>query len=407
MKIKKAVLAVLSLLLCASCGEITEDNAGDTTETDNIIQVETTEKTEKIEELTETVLSDWFDYLYASDYLYGDMLWAVSYTEQFFENPIWENLQMARVAAVTAEKYITVRNMPEAAMTAEDYILMLQAGYDVSAVETEALSYEVNKTIALNDCYLIRQGLSSEIFWKISYEDFRKSVELMRETYEKNLQYLNTATEHLLLTLNDDAWSEKFHTFVAENCPTLPGYKTEIPAEIDAVYAEADRILDEIEAANGRKTEHIGELQATIYRMEDIIAGGDLSELQNNAMEFAGMPISLPFSGWNMAAGTEYFYYVLEDGSNHYPVEQEELTGKPDGWLFEYPLVPKEDLIAYQTLLSDCGLEPSDIKDTEDEYKLTYFLGDVAFMLTWDTEKVTFFAPEGNIDFNPVWYLLR
>ena len=55
------------------------------------------------------------------------MLWALSYVENFLDNPTWENLQMARTALCTAEAYIDTRKPQEQTATLEEYKILLNS----------------------------------------------------------------------------------------------------------------------------------------------------------------------------------------------------------------------------------------------------------------------------------------
>ena len=115
-----ALLLALTALLLAGCGEQKQ------------------EKRETLpEELTQRLLSDWFDYLFACENLYGDMQWAASYIQDFGESADWDHLLRARMALHTAWQYIAQREKPEGTLTDQDYLACLDSGRDLSFVQPE------------------------------------------------------------------------------------------------------------------------------------------------------------------------------------------------------------------------------------------------------------------------------
>lgn len=410
---KRILILILAavMMLGSSCSKTPETGTESTARAD-----ETTAAEEAVEETAEeaaretnrrrTVLSDWSKYLHVCEYLYGDMLWAISYIEQFIENPTWDNLQIARVALITATKYIEKRNIAEPEMTADDYVQMLLEGYDVADVEVKGKSFEKEKQDILRECLLLKSGLYSDIFWQVSYDYFQSYIKLIKEYYINLIQFLNITTEYLLLNLNDPALTDEFHSYVEENCPTLTAYQTESIPDMDTAYAKTDVVLEKIEAITKEMLFIVGESQAVVYQMQDARAEGDMTVLQEKAVDIIDMPLVLPYPLWDLVDNAVYYYYYTgEDNINHYSVEQETLSEKPDGWLVEYYQTSREDFDDYQAMLSILGLDPYTESEVEGEYRLTYYLGDTAFMLTWNEEYASFFAPSGNIDFVPLWYL--
>jgi len=399
---KRVLLFILAamVLVGSSCSKTVD---GDLASTDEITDVKLSDGEN---DLINNVLSDWFDYIYACEWLYGDILWAASYADQFLDNPTWDNLQIARTAVTTAERYIEKRGIDAPLMTADDYVKMLQDGYDVAVVEVSGESYEEFKQVVLSDCMILKSGLYDEVFWQETFDDFSNSVKIIKEYYIKQIEYLNITTEYLLLNLNDSAWTDKFHAFVEENCPNLTAYRVDSVKDMDTAYAMVASVLDDVQKITDKLVLQVGESQAALYKMEDAILGGDMSILKDNAVDIADMPLMLPYPVWDIVDDSKYYYYYnAEADKSHYPAEQETLSAKPDGLMAEYEKVSKEDFENYKTMLSRLGLDPSKESEADGEYKLTYYVGDVGFMLTRNEDKVTLFVPDGNVEFVPLWYI--
>lgn len=401
------MLLVGSMILFTACSSGKLEETGESTPGEES-SVETEKINSENDELIQSLLSDWFDYLHVTDYMYGDMLWVLDYVEQFLEKPSWSNLQIARAALSTAEQYIDVREKPEEKMSADDYAKLLKKGYDVAVVTVEGDSFEQTKSIVLSDCNLLKSGLHMDIFWQDTFDGFKNYVAMLKELYVNQITEINVTTEYILLTINDEAWSKKFHDFVNENCIALNKYPAGKLENAEAAYDAMDALLDTIEnIIEEQYTYLVGEERATLYELSEAIDNGNFAMLQEAAVEIEDAPIQLPFPRWSIVDDSfGYYYYDLED-ENHYPVEQEVLTDKPDGYMIRYHNADKDSLVEYQTLLSSLGLDPYKVEEENGEYEVTYYFRESFFMLKYSEGGVDLFVPDGNVDFIPYWYFKR
>lgn len=350
------------------------------------------------------LLSDWFDYLLASENLYGDMQWAISYINDFLETPSWEQLQIARMALNTAKLYITQREKPEETMTAEEYDRFLRQGMDVSFVHPEIGTFQQGKQSALTSCLLLEYGLFQDAFGTREREHLALYTDILQREYIQDIRYLALCTDNLLLTLGDDDWTQKFRSFVEENCPLIAAEQTDLE-DPDALYELASAALDEIEELKTLRSEELGLARASLNRMEDAMANGGLETLAANAAPIDGLPILLPYPEWYDMESAEYYYYwSSSDGSRTYPTEREDLREAPSGCVITCPGVSLEELLDYQDTLARVGLECISTQEEDGSCNVYYELGESTFVFSWQEDAVQIFMLEEPICLAPVWY---
>ena len=359
-----------------------------------------------IDGLTLNLFSDWSGCLKFNDLIYGDMLWALSYIEEFMENPTWDNLQIARTALAAAEESIRSCTAAELSMTTEDYLTMVEAGYDVSVVEVEAGLLETYQDTLLLDCMNLRNGLYSEIFWQPTFDALAAQIGFMRKRCETELCYLDITTEFLIVTMNNAEKTELLRTYIADYCPALTAQHAELPADIDALYTLAAETIDTYRKTVEEESEFVGDSQALAYRMEDIMAGGDTTELQKDAVAIEGLPLTLPWPGWDIVEADYAYYYFAEDGSPVSPAARETLTAKPDQCAIVSNSVREEDFLTYIEYLDMIGVPGENAAQETGTYSYQYLFTEYTFVIEWKNETVSIYMLKQPFCFAPEWYLL-
>lgn len=397
----KRTIAFLTavLILCSwltACGGAdalgpeTEDQAG--------------EPENQAEELPEQqLLSDWFDYLFACENLYGDMQWAISYINDFLETPSWEQLQIARMALNTAKLYIEQREKPEETMTAEEYNQFLQQGMDISFVHPEIGSFQRGKQMALDSCLQLEYGLFQGAFGVRERANLAQYTNILQQEFQQDIRYLALCTDYLLLTLGDDDWTQKLRSFTTEHCPLIAAEQTDID-DPEALYESASALLDD-EALETMRNEEIGSARASLNRLEYALANGDLEMIAANVASIDGLPLLLPCPDWYDPESAEYYYYWSEsDGNRTYPVEREDIREAPDGCTIICPSVSLESLLDYRDALNEVGLECLSTQEENGHCNVYYEVGESTFVFTWEEDAVQIFMLEEPICLAPIWY---
>jgi len=352
------------------------------------------------------LLSDWFDYLFASENLYGDMQWAISYINDFLERPSWERLQIARMALNTAKLYIEQREKPEETMTAGEYDRFLQQGMDVSFVHPEIGTFQQGKQSVLTSCLLLEYGLFQDAFGARERTNLAGYTDTLQREFCEEVRYLALCTDNLLLTLGDDDWTRKFRSFVTENCPLIAAEQTDIK-DSDALYEQASMALDEIEALRTQQSEELGSARASLNRMKNALENDDLEALAANAAPIDGLPLLLPWPEWYDIENAEYYYYWSgSDGNRTYPAECDDLQNAPDGCVITCPGVSLEALLDYRDALAGTGLACVSTREEDGSCDVYFEVGGSTFVFTWEDGAVQIFMLEEPICLVPVWYFL-
>lgn len=350
------------------------------------------------------LLSDWFDYLFACENLYGDMQWAISYINDFLETPSWEQLQTARMALSTAKRYIELREKPEETMTAEEYNQFLRQGMDVSFVHPEIGSFQQSKQLVLSNCLSLEYGLFQEAFGVRERAILARYADILQQEYHQDIRYLALCTDNLLLALGDDDRTQKLRSFITEHCPLIAAEQTDIdnPEEL---YLRASAVLDEIEELQALNEELLGSARASLNRLEYALANGDLEMLAGNVAPIDGLPLLLPYPDWYDLESAEYYYYWSEsDGNRTRPVEREDLRKAPDGCVITCPDVSLESLLDYRDALAKAGLKCLATREADGSCSVYYEVGESTFVFTWEADAVQIFMLEEPICMAPVWY---
>ena len=363
-------------------------------------------ESEEIKDLKFKIVSDWSAYLWFEEYLYGDMLWALSYIQQFIEEPTWENLQIARAALCTAESYISLREPQEITMTIKDYTMLVEQGYDVVHVPNEMGAMAQDKASVLAWCTQLKYGLFSEIYWKVSYENFSEYVDNLIEFCKTNIDYIGYTTNYLLVILEDEELSERLQNFIKENYVYLTKYFPEFFNEIDKIENASITTLEELEYIKAQMELLLGNAIVAVDDLRDLIENQRIDVLEEQSSTIQGIPFFLPQVYWEDIEGATYQYYNnAEDGSMNFLKEQESLFKSSDGCIVRYTQVNKSDVIQYKEDLSLLGLSPIDVVESE-EYglRIYYIIQENSFIIEWKDEIVTMYMLNGEICFAPIWF---
>ena len=380
-----ALLLALTALLLAGCGG--------------------QQKKELPGELTQRLLSDWFDYLFACENLYGDMQWAISYIERYGETPSWDNLLRARMALYTARQYIRQREKPAETLTAQDYAGCLDTGRDLSFVQPEIGGFAQDKQSALTRCELLWTGLHNAVFTRRQSAALREEAAVYRQIFDCDLRYLALTTNYLLLEIDDGAWQEKFCGFVEENCPLIFAAWGEYVEDSSQLVQLTSDTLDALEALRTRDAALTGRAQANLDLFEDAANSGDWSEVADDIAEIEGLPLPLLCPDWLDAEKMECYYYWNEpDGTRTIPGERGDIPRGADGCLINVPEVDQEAFWAYRDLLAAHGLTA--LAEDTDSQTIYYDFAGCDFALSWEEGEAQIFMMEQPACFVPYWYFL-
>ena len=352
------------------------------------------------EALIKTLLSDLFSYLYYSESVYGDMLWALSYVESFTDHPTWEALLTARAAVEAAAEDIAAREAPTETITSADYAALLQQGMDVSYVSMLMAQWDEERDMALSVCDMFRKDLALDVFWRRSLQTMSKDVELYRETYEIKLESAAVNTDGVLMDLGENRQEEAFRNFLKEHCPRIAAYRNDSYENENALFARANAISDSLETLATRTSEQIGEKQADI----DVLLSADWNVLVPEAVPIGGLSAVLPME--TLGDGESSLYrWRKADGTPSALAAGESIDRAPDVCVITWNGATKETILRYCETIADLGWENSGAAEDGGQYILSYELGDSVLYFMWEADTLKIYMQENPICFAPLWYI--
>ena len=352
------------------------------------------------------ILSDWFDYLQQEEAVYSDMLWALSYVQTYCESGSWTDLQIARAVLCTAKGYIEQRDLPERAVTTEEYIALTAENAEVGGVLLELESFSACKDGALHQCNTLGTDLMQNYYTVHMISSLEQMVKTNTEYYDYCLQYDAAMTDYLMLILQPEAeLAARFNEYISDYCPRIAAYRSSDP-DVTAAQLEAqiNGCLDQIEELLLDQAAIEGAKRADLYQLEDVING---TQNSNEVMiTFDSAPLFLPFPDWFVWENAQIVYYWLaQDGSHVYMKERENVSSAPDGWIAVYPDIDTQAVEQYIDWLETLGLSPTDLQETDGEIMAMYSLADTQVSFIGSDGKAYFSIAGSDVDFAPWLYI--
>ena len=400
MKLKKIAALILAVLQSGStfisCTETSEHG----TEIGSGNAEETMEP--ERQEAIVRAMSDWFDYLYGNECMYGAAQWTLSYVEEFLNDPTGENLLCAKSSLSTARRYVTQLEKDAATMTAEDYKILMQREYDISFVDEVNTFENVKMTL---DGYLSRLefGLNSYVFLKEDFAYVQQLTDFLQQYCEVFLLNLNIETNYLLVELDDEKNTERFRDMVKEHCPLIDSCRSDFLRDREEIKQITAENLESIQKVISQSAFLEGKLKANQYLWEQI--AGDMDKLKEAMLTICDLPEMLPDPGWPKQNVQYYYMYTEEDGSVRAVTVGSTYEELPDTMTMVYPSVSEEKLIAYRNLLTENGYTVS-LDEAADGIRLIIVeLEGSTLEMLWQEEQLQLWAKNRPVLFAPAWYI--
>ena len=349
-------------------------------------------------------LNDFLGYIYQSEIMYGDVLWALEAFDRFDQERDWESLQLARASLALARKEISGLKLPQQVMTLQDQIDLMQAGIDISFMESIDDQFQGEQTAMSNACVNLHFGIMDNVFLQRQWKIRMRHAAVLKKTVEADIRYLANNVDWVLASLDDEETTKQFTELLAVYCPLVHAYQSEELGTPESIESEADQILNQLDAIGLEDAEILGALTNNLNYFSDILERGELAELGKDMTEISDMPPVLFYPEW--FNDRSIYYYWKENGEIlPDPVPGTVLDRIPDGCLIKMEGVTQEAFSDYLTEVREAGLPYSEIE--EDEGKLTayYEYFDSVFAMIWENGKVSVYMMENPICFVPRWYL--
>ena len=373
---------------------------------------------EELGEITHRLLADWYGYAARCEFLYGDMLWALSCLEPFFEDHSWNSLQTARAALYLAERRAELIEPPEAAqMSFEDYDQLIQSGADVGPVQTAVDSISSLKSYLLLDYRLCRIYLNSpgeEIFLTYELDHFQNWASLLQQIYELYLQDCAIETDYVLLAVDNEEEEARFIQAITEKCPQLNARRAGNPQDPEALLEKIAVLNDELERLSQELSANVGQSQAGLDRFRDASVPDALSQyvssMTADAVDLTDFPAALPYPDWWYEQEDESVLYTWEDGEDGEMISMmpgDTLETPPDQCYVRWPGVSLDEYQSYLNALDGYGISAAFVTEKEGTRTAFFQLPTGSFALIWAEDEASFLTTEGWVCFAPPWYVLN
>lgn len=378
---------------------------------------------EELSEISHKLLADWYGYISRCEYLYGDMLWALSYLEPFFEDHSWNSLQAARAALCLAERRVELIDPPETVQMAfDDYDKLIQSGADVGPVQISIDSIPSLKSSLLLDYRLYRDHLNSpgdEFFLTYQLDCFESWASLMMQIYELYLQTCAIETDYVLLAVDNEESESRFIEAITEKCPQINARRAGLQHDPDALLEDLAVLTNELDRLADELSVNVGQSQANLDLFLDaseIDASGGadalaqyVSSMSADATVLTGFPTALPYPDWWYEQEDEDFLYTWEngeDGEKASIMPGDAIETPPDQYYITWTGVSLDEYQAYLNILGGYGIPAEFVTEKEGTHTAFFQLQTGSFALIWEETEVSFLTMDGSVCFAPPWYVI-
>ena len=355
------------------------------------------------EALTVRLLNDWIGMIYRYEVMYGDLLRVLDAFEAFGGERSLDRLLEARAALYLAKLDISNLKVPEIALTPEDIEAALDAGMNISFMESGPGQFTAEQTVLLNTLASLRTSILLDVFLEDDWEVAMQAVKLRRELAEINLRYNAGLTDWILMKINNPMASEQFGELMAEYCPLIHARRASSPvpeaeneAAAQALLARQAQLIADMNALDGARAERIN-------RLTDQLQSGDWQAILDNIRVISGANLLLPYPP-GIETGEESYFWTENDTVLPTPFPADMPRRKPDSCRMRLPGVSAEEAEAYRQDLTAAGVTPVSRTDGEGgAFTLYYDYAGSAFILAWENDTMTLTMLEEPFLLVPVW----
>lgn len=352
------------------------------------------------------MIVDLVGYIWISEKMYKDILWAAETFKKFDSSRTWENLQIARAALSISKLNIEALRFPESKMTQEDYDELMMRGADMSFLRSNNAksAFEKDQNYWITTC----DNMNESIMMKVYHEEFwnicLRDISLSEKRIEKTLQYLAFLADWTLASLNDDNVSAKLYSVMENSCPMTRARQASALKSPEMIEKEMDALMDDIEKNLVRESSEI--LSADTDMTKDLVwqsETGDLDAIREELMDISGLPPVIFFPAWYN--NEDILYYWMEDGQiAELPEPGTTLERVPDAGRIKISNVKKEEVLDYKKELENAGIPSYGSRDEEGKLIILYHFGDSEFSIVWDQNTASILMTKKPVCFVPRWY---
>lgn len=349
------------------------------------------------------ITENWNKYLEINEIRYSAVKWAAEYIEDFCESPDIISARRALAASEAAYATLSELEIPEFTITSDDIDKALASGVDVSFLEMEFSSLELDLAVASALWESISRNIIYEGYWSYGMEYLEKTAETQLEISEINTEYLRITTNYLMLLLGKDSFDEN----MVKTYPTIFGKNKPFITSLSEAEEAATDCLDNLEEASSSYSELTGIQTANQHILEEAVKSGDYSEIFEKALTWGEKIFVIPCPSWD-AIPDVLSYRSSGDEKIIWTSVGDNLDDVPEGLLLKYENVSKKELKQYVSYLEKIygyGISVTGNYDDSAPFKLIYADGKNEFAITWDNADVTMMITQDTTCFCPAWYI--
>ncbi|MBE6617947.1 MAG: hypothetical protein E7627_08430 [Ruminococcaceae bacterium] len=401
---KRILLVFLAMIfVLTSCGQTQVDDPADTNKAP-----ETNASTEPAPvdpEAALEVCGAWEDYLYAAQIKALTEEWGLEYIKAYCEEPSVVGLQRAISAAETVVATLSEIKLPGSDLSSETLSSLADSGVDMSFVplEFDVLKRAIEEGENAWDSIL--HSILTESFWEYGIEYIEGWANVRLETESVYNLYRGKMTNAIALSLGESkddptwaAWTKK--------APILLGESFTWTDDENVLTDELSVLLDRLEGLTVKAAELNGVLSANYGMFDAAIKSEDWAPVYAVAVDLTDHFMPIPMPEWS---ATHIYSYKYDEAANDaiWTTAGDDLTVCPDGFIFQYDGVTRDEFYSYVNFLGNFGIKyyPGG-STTEGDTISLYYLEYCTMSLKWEGDRASIYFYDNEPLLVPSWYLI-
>ena len=349
-------------------------------------------------------LNDLGNYIYQSELMYSDVLWALEYFERYDAEKTWENLELARASLRIARKDIEMRGLADLEMTVEDQMELMRQGIDLSFMENLEFQFDSEKQNIQNSCALLHADIMENVLLQQDWAIAMQNVAVEKELMQCYIQYLANTADWVLATIGDDAVTAEFDRLLETYCPRTRACQAAVLPTPEEIETENNLLFDRMEELLLESADNVGACTDRRNALTERDASKDYAAFGAELVEISGMPTVIFYPDW--FSDDNIFYFWMENGEVvDAPLPRTALERAPDGCRIDIDGVSKRDITNYLGMLEGAGLSCIGRSDEDGRLTALYQFAGSEFIFRWEEDSVSILMTQNPICFAPWWYM--
>lgn len=328
----------------------------------------------------------WVYCLKASEWMYGQMLWAFDYADAYTRENTWENLLKARAACSSAKLALQQVEFQGRELDQEQYLSLMKRHIEADIVldQFTRLDTECQQNLITLTC--LESLLMEEVFLTPTARQLPNWVENCRKTIALNSEYLCFSTNYLFLQMKEDNWGE-----IPEEFPIISSFCGQWSTDTEKLQSECADTLDELAEEMNGEIMYTGILQYALTLLQDA------QDLSAYLQPIANIPGYFPEPLW-LPEDVNFYYMVPGPDTQERKLvpSGEALVQLPDTCYIRCGKVSLKEVEAYEQQLTDSGVSAYGAWSGE-AYRILAKSGACKMVVEWTRDETVLYlsAPVG------------